>query len=307
MVFLRKNGMYTPAATQYLKTVRDVWRYALTRFQEADICFGHGSDNAQDEAAYLVLKTLGLDITDINPFLEARLLPTELQQLCAMIDLRVEERIPVSYLTNQALQGDYEFYVDERVQIPRSFIAEVLKESIQEVIPYPELVHDALDLGTGCGSLAIQIADCFSEAEIDAVDLSIDALEVAASNIEDYDLEERIHLVHTDWFEGIDKTYDLIVATPPYLDDETINMLPEEYSFEPMMALNAGDNAIAHLHHIVQMAAKYLKPEGILLMDVGHLQDAMDEAFPELPFHWLHTSCGDGVVLAISREALLGQ
>ncbi len=299
--------MYTPAATQYLQTVRDVWRYALTRFHDAQLNFGHGSDNASDEAAYLVLQTLGLDIHDINPFLEAKLLPHELKQLCTLIELRIEERIPVAYLTNQAFQGDYEFYVDERVQIPRSFIFEALGAPLEPWIPYPELVHTALDLGTGSGSLAIQMAEHYPAAHIDAVDLSIDALEVAAMNIENYGLEERISLVHTDLFEGLDNKYDLIVANPPYLDEETLNILPEEYGFEPMMALNAGEDALSYIHQIIQTAAKYLNEQGVLVMEVGHHQDALQAAFAELHFNWLPSSCGEGFIFAITREALLGQ
>ncbi len=299
--------MYTPAATQYLQTVRDVWRYALTRFQEAELSFGHGSENAEDEAAYLVLTTLGLDLNNINPFLEAKLLPQELQQLCALIDLRVEERIPAAYLTNQAFQGDYEFYVDERVQIPRSFIFEVFEEALTPWIPYPELIHRALDLGTGSGSLAIQIADYYPTAEVDAVDISIDALEVAAMNIEDYDLEDRIHLIHTDLFDGIDETYDLIVANPPYLNEETLNMLPEEYGYEPIQALNAGHDSLFYITQIIQASAKYLNEQGVLVMDIGHHQAALCQHFPELTFNWLPTSSGDSFVFAITREALLGQ
>ena len=175
-------------AERYLSTVRDMLRFAVSRFNEAGLAFGHGSDNAHDEAAYLILHTLNLPLDLLEPYLDAVLLPSEKRRLLALIERRVNERVPVAYLTNQAWQGEFDFYVDERVLVPRSFIYELLGEPLRPWIEYDELVHTALDLCTGSGCLAIQMAHHYPAADIDAVDISLDALEVAAVNVEDYGL-----------------------------------------------------------------------------------------------------------------------
>ena len=213
-------------AAQEFTTLRDLLRFAVSRFNEAGLFFGHGSDNAHDEAAYLILHTLNLPLDTLEPYLDAKLLAEEKQDLLDLIARRVNERIPVAYLTNQAWQGDFDFYVDERVIVPRSFVHELLGEPLAPWIEHPELVHRALDLCTGSGCLAIQIAHHYPDAQIDAVDLSLDALEVAAINVEDYGLENRINLIHTDLFEGLEETYDLIVSNPPYVDAESVDTLP---------------------------------------------------------------------------------
>jgi ribosomal protein L3 glutamine methyltransferase len=231
-------------AAQEFTTLRDLLRFAVSRFNEAGLFFGHGSDNAHDEAAYLILHTLNLPLDTLEPYLDAKLLAEEKQDLLDLIARRVNERIPVAYLTNQAWQGDFDFYVDERVIVPRSFVHELLGEPLAPWIEHPELVHRALDLCTGSGCLAIQIAHHYPDAQIDAVDLSLDALEVAAINVEDYGLENRINLIHTDLFEGLEETYDLIVSNPPYVDAESVDTLPEEYLHEPELALGSGDDGL---------------------------------------------------------------
>lgn len=202
--------MFSEAA-KHLATVRDILRFAVSRFNEAGLHFGHGSDNAHDEAAYLILHTLNLPLDTLEPYLDAQLLPSERKEILNLVERRVTERVPVAYLTNQAWQGGFDFYVDERVIVPRSFVYELLGEPLLPWIEHEELVHRALDLCTGSGCLAVQMAHHYPAAEIDAVDLSLDALEVAAVNIESYGLEERINLIHTDLFEGLEGTYDLIV------------------------------------------------------------------------------------------------
>ena len=216
-------------AAQELSTVRDILRFAVSRFNDAELFFGHGSDNAHDEAAYLILHTLNLPLDTLEPYLDAKLLQSEKEEVLGLIERRVTERVPVAYLTHQAWQGDFDFYVDERVIVPRSFIYELLGDPLLPWIEHNELVHRALDLCTGSGCLAIQMAHHYPAAEIDAVDLSLDALEVAAVNIEEYGLEERVRLIHTDLFEGLDDTYDLIVSNPPYVDAESVETLPDEY------------------------------------------------------------------------------
>ena len=296
-----ENGQHAPdlfnEALGSLKTVRDMLRFAVSRFNEAGLFFGHGSDNAHDEAAYLILHTLHLPLDTLEPYLEAVL---------ALVQRRVEERVPVAYLTNQAWQGEYDFYVDERVIVPRSFVYELLGEPLAPWIEYPELVHRALDLCTGSGCLAIQIADHYPAAQVDAVDISLDALEVAAINVEEYGLQERINLIHTDLFEGLEGTYDLIVSNPPYVDAESVAALPEEYLHEPELALGSGADGLDATREILLQAAKFLNPKGVLLVEIGHNRDALEAAYPELPFMWLETSGGDGFVFLLTREQLLG-
>jgi ribosomal protein L3 glutamine methyltransferase len=288
-----------------LSTVRDFLRYAVSQFNQAELFFGHGNDNAYDEAAYLILHTLHLPLDMLEPFLEARLLNHEKTALLQLIRRRVDERIPVAYLTYQAWQGDYEFYVDERVIVPRSFIYELLGEPLKPWIEYDELIHSALDLCTGSGALAIQLAHTYPEATIDAVDISLDALEVASVNINAYGLEEQINLIHTDLFTGIDNTYDLIVSNPPYVDAQSVRALPEEYLHEPELALGSGVDGLDATRQIIQQAAKYLNPHGVLLVEIGHNREVLEQVFPELPFTWLNTSGGDGFVFLLTREDLL--
>lgn len=298
---------YFSQAQSSLKTVRDFLRFAISRFNEAQLSFGHGSDNAHDEAAYLILHTLHLPLDTLEPYLDAVLLPHERTQLLEKLHRRVIDREPVAYITHQAWQGDYDFYVDERVLVPRSFIYELLGEPLSPWIEYPELVHRALDLCTGSGCLAIQLADHYPAAEVDAVDISLDALEVAAYNIQDYGFEDRINLIHTDLFEGLEGTYDLIISNPPYVDAQSVADLPEEYLHEPEIALGSGEDGLDATRQILLHAAKYLNPEGVLLVEIGHNRDVLEAQYPELPFIWLETSGGDGFVFLLTREQLLGQ
>lgn len=297
--------MFSEAA-KHLTTVRDILRFAVSRFNEAGLHFGHGSDNAHDEAAYLILHTLNLPLDTLEPYLDAKLLSAEKEEVLGLIKRRVTERIPVAYLTRQAWQGEFDFYVDERVIVPRSFVYELLGEPLLPWIEHEELVLRALDLCTGSGCLAIQMAHHYPAAEIDAVDLSLDALEVAAVNIESYGLEERINLIHTDLFEGLEDTYDLIVSNPPYVDAESVAELPEEYLHEPELALGSGSDGLDATREIILQAAKFLNPKGVLLVEIGHNRDVLEAAYPELPFTWLETSGGDGFVFLLTREQLLG-
>lgn len=293
-------------ADQHLRTIRDLLRFAVSRFQAAELSFGHGSDNAHDEAAYLILHTLHLPLDTLDPYLDAVLLPEEIAEVLNILERRVTERLPAAYLTHQAWQGDFDFYVDERVIVPRSFIYELLGDGLRPWIEYDELVHRALDLCTGSGCLAIQMAHHYPDAQIDAVDISLDALEVAAINVEDYGLEERINLIHTDLFEGLDQTYDLIVSNPPYVDAESVAALPEEYLHEPELALGSGTDGLDATRTILLQAAKFLNPQGVLLVEIGHNREALEAAYPKLPFTWLETSGGDGFVFLLTREQLLG-
>ncbi|GHD55119.1 50S ribosomal protein L3 N(5)-glutamine methyltransferase [Jeongeupia chitinilytica] len=295
------------AARQHLSTVRDCLRFAVSRFNEAGLFYGHGTDNAFDEAAYLLLATLKLPIDKLEPFLEARLLPSEVDRLVEVIRKRADEHVPTAYLTREAWLGEYKFYVDERTIVPRSFIAELLfNEALEPWIEHPELVHRALDLCTGSGCLAILLADAFPDAQIDAVDLSPDALDVAEINVADYQLGDRIDLLDGDLFEPVTgEVYDLIISNPPYVDAPSMDELPEEYRHEPDMALGSGEDGLDITRKLIDSASAFLNPRGVLVVEIGHNRDVLEAAYPQLPFVWLDTASGDGFVFLLTREMLV--
>ena len=288
-----------------LVTLRDWLRYAVSRFNAAQLSFGHGSDNAWDEAVYLVLHTLNLTLDRLEPFLDARLLPDERNRLQAIIERRAGERIPAAYLTHEAWLGEHRFYVDERVIVPRSFIAELLQEQLAPWIDDPWQIQSALDLCTGSGCLAILAALYFPEARVDAVDLSPEALEVARRNVDDYQLAERVRLVHSNLFAGVARQrYDLIVSNPPYVNAESVAALPAEYRHEPAMALGSGEDGLDATRIILAEAKAHLNPGGLLVVEIGHNRDALEAAYPDLPFTWLETSGGDQFVFMLRAEEL---
>jgi len=293
-------------ASASLKTVRDCLRFAVSRFNEAELFFGHGSENAYDEAAYLILHTLNLPLDRLDPFLDARLTQSELYDVLDIIERRTEQRIPAAYLTNQAWLGDMSFYVDERVIVPRSFIAELLRDQLFPWLENPEEVGMVLDMCTGSGCLAILAAHAFPNAHVDAVDLSADALDVAQYNVSDYGLEDRITLIESDMFAKLrGKKYDLIVSNPPYVDAESVAALPQEYKYEPEQALGSGTDGLNATRVILEQAAEHLSDNGILIVEIGHNRDALEAAFPKLPFTWLDVSAGDEFVFLLHRNDLL--
>ena len=293
-------------AKDRLITVRDLLRFAVSRFNQADLFFGHGTTNAFDEAAYLILHTLHLPLDRLDPFLDARLLPEEVGAVVEILRRRVEERLPAAYLTHEAWLGDFSFYVDERVIVPRSFIAELLREQLQPWVEDPEAITTGLDLCTGSGCLAILMAHAFPNAAVDAVDLSTDALDVARRNVADYGLEDQLNLVQSDLFTTLEgRRYDLIVSNPPYVNAPSMQILPKEYLHEPQMALGSGEDGLEHVRVILREAAKHLNKDGLLVVEIGHNRDALEEAFPDLSFTWLETSAGDEHVFLLTREQLV--
>jgi len=289
-----------------LRTVRDHLRFAVSRFNEAKLFFGHGSDDAYDEAAYLVLHTLHLPLDRLEPFLDAALTHTEMFEVLNIIEKRVEQRIPAAYLTHQAFLGEFSFYVDERVIVPRSFIAELLHEQLVPWIVEPEDIRSVLDLCTGSGCLAILAAYAFPYAEVDAVDLSPDALSVAERNVANYDLQERVNLIESDLFAKLgNKQYDLIISNPPYVDAASVAALPQEYLHEPKLALGSGHDGLDATRIILKHAAQHLTENGILLVEIGHNREALEAACPDLPFTWLDVSAGDQFVFMLHRNDLL--
>ena len=297
--------MFDQAAVQ-LSTVRDLLRFAVSRFTEAGLSFGHGSDNAYDEAVYLILHTLKLPLDRLEPFLDARLVDEEIRQVLDVLARRVNLRTPAAYLTREAWLGEYRFYVDERVIVPRSFIAELLPEALEPWIEYPELVHRALDMCTGSGCLAVLLADLYPDADVDAVDLSADALAVAQINVEQYGLQERIELIQSDLFSALaGREYDLIISNPPYVDAPSVAALPEEYLREPELALGSGEDGLDATREILRRAPAHLSEHGVLVVEIGHNREALEASFPELPFTWLPTASGDGFVFLLTRDELL--
>ncbi|MDP2878631.1 MAG: 50S ribosomal protein L3 N(5)-glutamine methyltransferase [Sulfuricella sp.] len=289
----------------HLSTVRDLLRFAVSRFNQANLFFGHGTTNAYDEAAYLILHTLHLPLDRLEPFLDAHLLPEEVDAVVEILRRRVEERLPAPYLTHEAWLGDLRFYVDERVIVPRSFIAELLREQLQPWVEDPEAITSGLDMCTGSGCLAILMALTFPNALIDAVDLSADALDVARRNVADYDLEDRLSLIQSDLFTALEgRRYDLIVSNPPYVNAPSMQILPEEYLHEPGMALGSGTDGLDATRVILREAPKHLNKDGLLVVEIGHNRDALEKAFPDLPFTWLETSAGDEHVFLLTREQL---
>jgi ribosomal protein L3 glutamine methyltransferase len=296
--------MFTQAKNQ-LHTLRDLLRFAVSQFNKAGLFFGHGSATAFDEAAYLVLSTLHLPLDQLEPFLDAHLTPAEKTQVLHMIERRVTEKKPAAYLTNEAWLGDYRFYIDERVIVPRSFIAELLQTQLEPWINDPDELHSALDLCTGSGCLAILLAHAFNNVRIDAVDISTDALDVALRNVTDYSLQERIRLVQSDLFSSLsEQRYDLIISNPPYVNAESMANLPKEYHHEPQIALTSGDDGLDATRVILHQAANHLNEQGILIVEIGHNRKLLEQAFPRTPFTWLETSAGDEFVFLLKRSQL---
>ncbi len=295
-------------ATTTLPTVRDWLRFAVSRFNEAGLHFGHGSTEAYDEAAYLILHTLHLPLDRLEPFLDARLLPEEASAVAAILERRVKERVPAAYLTREAWLHGFRFYVDERVIVPRSFLAPLVLDQFMPWIMEPERIRSALDLCTGSGCLAILLAQAFPDAEVDAVDLSKDALAVARRNVDDYSLTDQVRLVHSDLFAGLgnDATYDLIVSNPPYVTAESMAELPREYRHEPAMALASGQDGMDAVRGILAGARKHLRPSGLLAVEVGHNRHLVEQAFPELELTWPEIEGGDSTIFVISQEQLPG-
>ena len=292
-------------ARQELCTLRDLLRFSVSRFNEAGLFFGHGSDNAWDEAAYLLLHTLHLPLERLEPFLDAKLTNDERHAALGIIERRINERLPAAYLTNEAWLGEHRFYVDERVIVPRSFIAELLREQLAPWVDDPWAVGRVLDLCTGSGCLAILSALAFPEADVDAIDISPDALAVAKRNVSDYGLESRLHLIESNLFTGLKgQRYDVIISNPPYVNAESMAVLPEEYRHEPELALASGEDGLDLVRIMLMEVGEHLNPGGLLIVEIGHNRDALEAAFPETPFTWLDTSAGDQHVFLLHREEL---
>jgi ribosomal protein L3 glutamine methyltransferase len=292
---------------QELETLRDWLRFAVSRFTHADLSFGHGFANAYDEAIYLLLHTLHLPLDRVEPFFDAKLTHAERNELAALLTRRIEERVPAAYLTREAWLGEFRFHVDERVLIPRSFIAELLTEGFAPHVADAGAVKSALDLCTGSGCLAVLLAHAFPAADIDAADISSDALAVAQRNVSDYGLADRINLIRSDLFDNLPgKSYDLMISNPPYVTATAMAELPREYRHEPELALAGGDDGMDAVRTILHEAPRFLQPDGLLVVEVGHNRVAAEAAFPRMPFLWLSTPSSADSVFLLKREEIVG-
>jgi ribosomal protein L3 glutamine methyltransferase len=273
-------------------TVRDLFRYAVSRFNAAELAYGHGATNAVDEAAFIVLEGLKLPIDTLDPFLDARLTAAERARLLALIDARVATRKPAPYLLNRAYIQGVPFYVDERAIVPRSFIGELLFHGLVgpgALIDDASAIESALDLCAGGGPLAILAARVFANAEIDAVELSADALAVARRNVDEHDLADRVTLYQGDLFAPLGaKRYDLILANPPYVDAESLAAFLLEYAAEPRLAHEGGRDGLDIVRRILAEVGAHLTPEGALVCEVGRARARLEAAYPDLPFLWLN-------------------
>ncbi len=295
-----------------LHTLRDFLRCAVSRFNQAELVYGHGTDNAYDEAAFLVLEALHLPIDNLDPFLDARLLQTEKLKLAALIEARVMTRKPLPYLLNKAYIQGVPFYVDERVIVPRSYIGELMADGIlagneESLIPDTGAIESVLDLCTGSGCLAILAAMRFENAEVCGTDLSKDALEVAKINVAKHFPEGRLRLLHGDLFapvKGI--SFDLIIANPPYVAEAETAAFEPEHRAEPMMAHVSGKDGFDLTRRVLREAASHLTENGLLVCEIGTGRDLLAEEFPNLPFLWLDTEFSEGEVFALTKDALAG-
>ena len=288
-----------------LHTVRDWLRWAMSRFNEAGLYFGHGCDNAYDEAAWLILHTLHLPLDRLEPFLDARLTHSERLALLNILQQRITRRLPAAYLTGEAWLGEFRFYVDERVIVPRSYFAELLEEGLSPWVQQPSSINSALDLCTGSGCLAILMAHTFPGALIDAVDLSADALAVAARNVSEYGLQDHLTLIESNLFEKLaGRRYDLILSNPPYVTDQSMAELPPEYRHEPPLALAAGSDGMDIVRRILSSAKNHLTDDGLLMVEVGHNADLVETAYPDVPFTWIDATGGEARIFLLTREQL---
>lgn len=286
-----------------LHTVRDFVRWGASRFTEAGLWFGHGTDNAWDEAAVLVCAALHLPLDSGARALDARLVGTEKQAVLEYLERRVNERVPAPYITGEAWFAGLRFAVDERVLVPRSPFAELIEREFGPWLTRaPERI---LDLGTGSGCIGIACALAFPDAEVDLVDIEQAALEVADGNIAAHRLERRVRTVESDLFEDLDQAYDLIVCNPPYVDADDYAELPDEYRCEPELALAAGVDGLDVVRRVLREAPDWLEDEGLLFIEVGNSAAALEERFPDAGFTWVELERGGDGIFVFTREELL--
>lgn len=288
-----------------LSTTGDFVRFAASQFNQADLYFGHGINNAWDEAISLIMFTLNLPENLFEQVFTCQLTSDEKQDVLSIIEKRIIEEIPAAYLTNQAVFAKLPFYVDQRVLVPRSPIGELIENKFSQLINDKSLPTRILDLCTGSGCIAIACAYAFPDADIDAVDLSIDALNVANINIENHGLSEQVIPIQSDVFSGVEgQVYDLIVTNPPYVDQDDVDSLPQEYLHEPEMGLGCGEDGLDIVRKILAESAEHLSENGILICEVGNSQIHVSSVYPDVPFKWLTFERGGHGVFMLTKAEL---
>ncbi|MBE8215355.1 MAG: 50S ribosomal protein L3 N(5)-glutamine methyltransferase [Endozoicomonadaceae bacterium] len=272
-----------------LVTVVDWLRWTFSRFNESDLCYGHGYPDAWSEAVFLISQALSLPFASLRDFDSAHVTLTESKWLADLIEKRIVKRIPSAYLVNTAWFCQLPFYVDERVLIPRSPIAELITNRFSPWLDDIE-VHSILDLCCGSGCLGLASAHYYPEAQIDLIDISEEALSVASINIDRADLWDRVNLMQADLLTELQQehsaNYALIVCNPPYVSEEEMSLLPQEYQYEPAIGLTAGEDGLQYVHAVFQYAAKHLTDSGILVLEVGNSDEALIDIYPDIPFIW---------------------
>lgn len=289
-----------------LRAVRDFIRWGASQFARAGLYFGHGTDNALDESIQLVLHALMLSHDIPDSLLAAVLTADERREVLELLSRRIDERIPAAYLTGSARFAGLWFYVDERVLVPRSPIAEWIEHGFDPFVD-AHRVNRILDIGTGSGCIAVASALTFPDALVEALDISADALEVARINIGRHHLEQRVRTVESDLYERVDGRFDLIISNPPYVDAKHMAELPQEYRHEPALGLAAGEDGLDVARRIISQTAAHLNDDGVLVMELGASREAFEQAFPELQVIWLEFERGGENVFLCKKEALLRQ
>lgn len=287
-------------------TVQALLDTVYARLRRARLSYGHGTTNAWDEAVYLVLHALRLPPDRLTPVLAKAITVRECNRALRLAEQRIQLRIPAAYLTHEAWLGKLRFYVDRRVIVPRSYIAELLREQLAPWVSAPRRIKSALDLCTGSGCLAVMLAQAFPAALVDASDISRAALRVARRNLATYRLRRRVRLIESDLYSALaGQRYDLIISNPPYVSTRTMRRLPPEYLHEPKLALASGADGFDAVRKILSAASTHLTKRGLLLVEVGHHREELEAAFPRMPFVWLETSAGDDCVFMLARDELM--
>jgi ribosomal protein L3 glutamine methyltransferase len=289
------------------RTLGDWLKWAERAYARRGAALGQVATTVHDEALYLLLRTLGLPLDSKSAVLRRKLTAEETEKVEEVFRRRLDEHVPAAYLTREAFLGEHRFYVDERVIIPRSYFLELLPEQIPHWLPAKKPVKRVVDVCTGSGCLAILLAHQFADAKVDAIELSPDAMAVAKFNVASHHLAKRVKLHHSDVFDAVPPVkYDLILSNPPYVPTRELRGLPEEFKQEPAMALDGGRDGLDIIRKIFRQARERLQPHGIVVLEVGGLRAAMDQAFPELDLHWLHTEDGEDCVCVVQAARLKG-
>ncbi|AIN47277.1 50S ribosomal protein L3 N(5)-glutamine methyltransferase [Candidatus Palibaumannia cicadellinicola] len=298
------NELLANEAVAEMHTIQDMWRWTVSRFNAAKIFYGHGTDNPWDEALRLILPSLLLPLDFPLEMYRTRLTSRERTMIAKLVMRRVNDHIPVPYLTNKAWFCDLEFYVDERVLIPRSPISELITDNFRNLLPQPP--SHILDMCTGSGCIAIASAYLYPEAKVDAVDISNDVLTVTKYNIQEHGLKHHVSPICSDLFRELSPLcYDLIVTNPPYVDEESMNNLPLEFHAEPVLGLAAGHDGLKLIRRILACAPDYLSAEGILICEVGNSMMSLIKQYQEIPFRWLELLNGGQGIFMLNRQQLI--